>query len=162
MNWDDAQAYVRWLRSETGNQYRLPSESEWEYAARAGTTARWYWGERRQDRCEYANGPDSDDRCDDGWDRTAPVGSFRPNRFALHDMAGNVWEWTADCLHENYARAPLDGSPWTSGGNCRWRMRRGGSWVLYRNPTLRSANRGASSAERRTTENGFRVAMTLD
>ena len=111
VNWDDAQAYVRWLNRETGERYRLPSESEWEYAARAGTTTPWYWGHRVEDLCEYANGSTPDNGCDDGWERTAPVGSFRPNGFGLHDMSGNVKEWVEDCRHRNYDGAPRDGGP---------------------------------------------------
>ncbi len=114
VNWEDAQAYVQWLREETGHPYRLPTESEWEYAIRAGTKTRFYWDYRAPDLCTYANSGD----CDDGWERTAPVGSFRGNGFWLHDMAGNVSEWAEDCWHENYDGAPRDGSAWTRGGDC--------------------------------------------
>ena len=126
VSWEDAEAYVAWLSRETGEAYRLPSESEWEYAARAGTTTRYTWGQdigRNRANCGD---------CGSRWDgdRTAPVGSFAANGWGLHDMHGNVWEWVADCWHENYARAPRDGSAWTSGGNCGRRVLRGGSWFL--------------------------------
>ena len=124
VSWEDAAAYVAWLSRETGESYRLPSESEWEYAARAGTTTRYSWGQdigRNLANC---------DGCGSRWDadRTAPAGSFAANGWGLHDMHGNVWEWVADCWHENYARAPRDGTAWTSGGNCGRRVLRGGSW----------------------------------
>ena len=160
---DDAQAYARWLSRETGERYRLPSESEWEYAARAGTTTPWYWGDRAENRCEYANGWDSDDDgCDDGWRWTAPVGSFRANGFGLHDMAGNVWEWVEDCWHNDYDGAPRDGSARTRGGDCGWRvLLRGGGW--NRSPGfLRSAYRNWKGDQFRFSNRGFRVARTPD
>ena len=125
VSWEDATAYASWLSEETGERYRLPSESEWEYAARAGSTTRYTWGDdigRNRANC---------DGCRSQWDddRTAPAGSFAANAWGLHDMHGNVWEWVEDCWHENYARAPRDGSAWTSGGNCGRRVLRGGSWV---------------------------------
>jgi formylglycine-generating enzyme required for sulfatase activity len=161
VNWDDAQAYVGWLRSETGHRYRLPSESEWEYATRAGTTTRWYWGDTAQDRCEYANGSDSGDGCDDGWEWTAPLGSFRANGFGLHDMSGNVWERVEDCWHGDYQGAPSDGSAWTRGGDCGRRVLRGGSWGYF--PwNLRSAYRLRYDVGLRYTDVGFRVARTPD
>ena len=157
VSWEDAVAYAGWLSEETGEQYRLPSESEWEYAARAGTETRYSWGQdigRNQANC---------DGCGSRWDddETAPAGSFEANAWGLHDMHGNVWEWVEDCWHENYARAPRDGSAWTSGGDCGRRVLRGGSW--YHAPgVLRSANRSRRGAEFRDTDGGFRVARTLD
>ena len=157
VSWEDAQAYAAWLSDETGEAYRLPSESEWEYAARAGTATRYSWGQdigRNQANC---NG------CGSRWDadETAPAGSFAPNAWGLHDMHGNVYEWVEDCWHENYARAPRDGSAWTSGGNCGRRVLRGGSWVV--DPAfLRSANRNFVDAGARRGGNGFRVSRTLD
>ena len=123
VSWDDAKAYVRWLSRKTGKPYRLPSEAEWEYAARAGTTTRYSWGDdigRNRANCLY---------CDSRWDlkQTAPAGSFRANVFGLHDVHGNVSEWVEDCWNDNYAGAPADGSPWTDGG-CTRRVLRGGSW----------------------------------
>ena len=171
VNWEDAQAYVRWLSAETGKSYRLPSEAEWEYAARAGTTTRRYWGNDPDDGCAYANGADRtfearvDDwtvaDCTDGVVWTSPVGVYERNAFGLHDTLGNLWEWVEDCWHDDYDGAPRDGSAWTRGGDCGRRVLRGGSWG---NPprVLRSANRGRLDAEFRYTNNGFRVARTLD
>ena len=170
VNWEDARAYVRWLSRETGKSYRLPSEAEWEYAARGGTTTSRYWGDSSSSQCGHANGPDAAAKrvysfltvvaCDDGAVRTTPVGSYSANAFGLFDVLGNVWEWTEDCWHENYRGAPADGSPW-HGGDCGRRVLRGGSWSG--NPRfLRSAARRMQSTENRLTYAGFRVARTLD
>ena len=162
VNRDDALAYVRWLRRETGERYRIPSDSEWEYAARAGTTTPWYWGDRAEDRCEYANGADSDD----GWERPAPVGSFRTNGFGLHDMAGNVSEAVEDCLRRlgpGLDHVPADGSAWTRSADddCQLHANRSGSWAD--SPVaLRSARRVAYFPESRSIYGGIRVARTLD
>ena len=161
VNWDDAQAYVRWLSGLTGQRYRLPSEAEWEYAARGATTTRWYWGNRAQDRCELANGGDRDD-CDDGWERTAPVGTFPPNGFGLYDMAGNVWEWVEDCWHQDYGGAPPDGSAWTRGCDSASRIIRGGSWFNRSAERLRPGARDGFTAGGRRVIYGFRVSRTLD
>ena len=156
VSWEDATAYAAWLSEETGEEYRLPSESEWEYAARAGSTTRYTWGDdigRNRANC---------DGCRSRWDRTAPAGSFAANTWGLHDMHGNVWEWVEDCWHENYARAPRDGSAWTSGGNCGRRVVRGGSWSDDPR-SLRSADRlGLDADFLRSGSIGFRVARTLD
>ena len=132
VTWEDAQAYARWLSAETGEEYRLPSESEWEYAARAGTTTRRHWGDDPDDGCAYANGADRTAKrrfdnwtvmdCTDGVLWTSLVGAYQPNAFGLHDMLGNVWEWAQDCWHENYDGAPRDGSAWTRGGDCGRRV----------------------------------------
>ena len=126
MNWDDAQAYAAWLSREAGEKYRLPSESEWEYAARAGTATARYWGEGESGQCRHANGGDASVKerysdwkwtvasCRDGHVHTAPVGSFAANGWGLHDMLGNVWEWTEDCWNGSYAGAPSDGSAWNT------------------------------------------------
>ncbi len=175
MSWEDAQAYVRWLSAETGDDYRLPSESEWEYAARAGTTTPFYWGTSAHEHCAHGNAADRSAEetfrsrkffreysdCSDGLSWTAPVGSFAPNTFGLHDMAGNVWEWVEDCWHADYEGAPEDGTAWTSDGNCSRRVLRGGSW-LDRPVPLRSAHRGLNDAGLRFDFNGFRVSRTLD
>ena len=158
VSWEDAEAYVAWLSRETGEAYRLPSESEWEYAARAGTTTRYSWGQdvgRNRANCAGCGG-----RWDDA-NRTAPAGSFAANGWGLHDMHGNVWEWVADCWHENYARAPRDGTAWTSGGNCSRRVLRGGSWNYFP-VNLRSAIRTYNDAGARLDSGGFRVSRTLD
>lgn len=132
VSWDDAQAYVAWLSAETGETYRLPSEAEWEYAARAGTETPRYWGEREVDQCLYANGWDREyngtprgralrDRfglrtvsCSDGFgEGTAPVGTYEPNAFGLYDTIGNLAEWVEDCNVPDHADAPVDGSAWS-------------------------------------------------
>ena len=171
VSWRDAQAFVEWLSRETGERYQLPSEAEWEYAARAGTATPRWWGDAQQ--CEHANGGDAtyeevlrrfrEDadwnaaECTDGSAWTAPVGSFSPNDFGLHDVLGNVLEWVEDCWHGTYARAPADGSAWTSGGNCGRRVLRGGGWGT---PTLRSATRGWGGTSSRLGAAGFRVSRT--
>ena len=158
VSWEDAEAYVAWLSRETGELYRLPSESEWEYAARAGTTMRYSWGQDIGHNRANCNG------CGGRWDdanRTAPAGSFAANGWGLHDMHGNVFEWVSDCWHNDYDGAPRDGTAWTSGGICGRRVLRGGSW--YDAPVfLRSASRGRNAAGARIAYNGFRVSRTLD
>ena len=171
VSWDDAQAYVRWLSRETGASYRLPSEAEWEYAARGGTTTRWYWGGDATEQCGNANGADAAARrrfgdwtwtqpCDDGRVFTAPVGTFGANGFGLFDVAGNAAEWVEDCWHDNYSGAPADGRAWTTGGDCDSRVLRGGSWRGIPTDDLSSAGRGRSVLS--SNEQGFRVARTLD
>ena len=164
VSWDDAKAYVRWLSGKTGKEYRLLSEAEWEYVARAGTVTARYWGESETGQCRYANGADetygwTEAFCDDGYARTAPVGSYQANGFGLHDVLGNVYEWTEDCWNESYTGAPSDGSAWET-GNCSRRVLRGGSWdILPRD--LRSAFRYGYSTGSRVINLGFRVARTL-
>ena len=171
VSWDDAQAYVAWLSRETGEEYRLPSESEWEYAARAGASAARYWGEGESGQCRHANGGDASTKerysdwkwpvasCRDGHVHTAPVGSFAANGWDLHDMLGNVWEWTEDCWNDSYAGAPSDGTAWEY-GDCARRVLRGGSW--YFTPSiLRAAIRFRNSTGYRSDYLGFRVARTL-
>jgi formylglycine-generating enzyme required for sulfatase activity len=127
VSWDDAKAYVAWLSRETGQSYRLPSEAEWEYAARAGATGKWIWGDDENRNClhaniadqtlkdRYPNKPGRTTNCLDGQVHTAPVGSFLPNGFGLVDMSGNVWEWTEDCWNAGYSGAPTDGKAWSDG-----------------------------------------------
>ena len=165
VSWDDAQAYVRWLSVETGEAYRLLSEAEWEYVARGGTKTARYWGESGTGQCRNANGADASTDfgwrtgCDDGHARTSPVGAFSANRWKLHDVLGNVWEWVEDCWNDSYAGAPSDGSAWES-GDCSVRVLRGGSW--FNQPRLlRSANRLRDSTGLRDINVGFRVARTL-
>ena len=163
VNWDDAQAYVRWLSERTGAAYRLPSESEWEYAARAGTTTPFHTGatistdQANYDGRTYVYG--SGHR---GTFRgmTTPAGTFAPNAFGLYDVHGNVREWVEDCWHADYSGAPSDGTAWTTGGNCSRRVLRGGSWSTYPR-YLRSANRDSSTGTW-SSGTGFRVARTLD
>ena len=163
VSWNDAQAYVRWLSDRTGERYRLLSESEWEYAARAGTRTARYWGESESDQCRYANGVGRNVSCDDGYAWTAPVGSFRANAFGLHDVLGNVWEWTQDCYNRSYRGAPSDGG-WDS-GECGKRVVRGGSWRdAARN--IRAAVRNgiiiiSEISESRRDNIGFRIIRML-
>jgi len=156
VSWDNVQQYVVWISTMTGRPYRLLSEAEWEYAARAGTTTAFSWGNEIGKNNADCNG------CGSEWDsrRTAPVGSFAPNQFGLYDMHGNVWEWVEDCLHTNYEGAPKDGSAWIAQGDCNHRVVRGGSWAGY--PVgLRSALRFWYSADDHGNDLGFRVARTL-
>jgi len=155
VSWDHAQQYVAWLAEMSGRPYRLLSEAEWEYAARAGTTTAFSWGDELGKNNANCNG------CGSEWDgrQTAPVGSFAPNPFGLYDMHGNVWEWVEDCLHADYEGAPTDGSPWAE-GNCNERVIRGGSWIGY--PVgLRSALRFWYSSDDHGADLGLRVARTL-
>ena len=155
VNWKDARAYARWLSGKTGKKYRLLSESGWEYAARAGTTTRYWWGNAiGRNRANCAG-------CGSRWDneQTAPAGSFAANGFGLHDMHGNVFEWVEDCWNDGYEGAPSDGRAWES-GNCGWRVLRGGSWDYYPR-SLRAASRNRNDAGYRDDNSGFRVARTL-
>ena len=161
VSWNEAQAYVRWLSRQTGQRYRLLSEAEWEYVARAGTETARYWGESASGQCRYANGHDPSAPCPDGYEYTAPVGSFAPNAFGLHDVLGNVLEWTEDCWNDSYAGAPTTGSAWQS-GDCSRRPLRGGSWNSSPRGLLRSAVRGGNSTGFRGVGLGFRVARTLN
>ena len=159
VSWDDAQRFLSWLSRRTGKRYRLLTESEWEYAARGGTRARYFWGDsigRNRANC---------DGCGSRWDKrqTAPVGLFPPNAYELHDMHGNVREWVQDCWHQNYEGAPVDGRAWTAGdgGDCRNRVLRGGSW-LSSPESVRSSVRIKGFIGSRFVYVGFRVARTLD
>lgn len=164
VSWDDAKAYVQWLSGMTGKAYRLLTEAEWEYVARAGTSTEYSWGNTASH--EYANY--GNDKCCEGlatgrdqWVNTSPVGSFPANAWGLHDVHGNVWEWTEDCWHDSYRGAPTDGSAWTEagGGNCARRVLRGGSW--NNSPDLqRAAFRFRSSASGASNYQGFRLART--
>ena len=164
VSWDDAQAYAAWLSKKTGKQYRLPSESEWEYAARAGGTAPFSFGDKIDSGTDanydgstgYKGGPAGPNR-----QRTVPVGSFPANAFGLYDMHGNVWEWVEDCWSDEYTAAnPSDGKPF-GGANCGGRVLRGGSWEDYAGD-VRAAARVASSKEDATWSDGFRVARTAE
>ncbi len=162
VSWNDAQQYVKWLSGKTGKRYRLLTENEWEYVARAGTTTDYPWGNSASH--EAAN-YGKDECCDglaqgpDQWVNTSPVRSFPPNPWGLYDVHGNVNEWTEDCWHETYAGAPTDGSAWTRGGDCTWRVVRGGSW--YSGPrALRSAYRLWYTASVANGDLGFCLART--
>jgi sulfatase modifying factor 1 len=170
INYDYAKAYTAWLSHQTGNSYRLPSEAEWEYAARANTRTPRFWGANADEACGFANVHDrtskrvnkfdwSPHNCDDGHDKTAPVGKFRANAFGLHDMLGNVWEWVEDCWNENYVGAPSDTNAWVA-GDCSHRVLRGGSWTMA--PVfVRSSSRGGNPISSHVSDNGFRVARIL-
>lgn len=179
VSWQDAHEYVRWLSRKTGRPYRLLTEAEWEYAARAGSTTARPWGEQAEEACAYANVMDrtstrsapqpktqraakalpTSHACDDGNAYTSPVGRYRGNAFGLHDMIGNSWEWVEDCWHDTYQKAPADGTAWVT-GDCSRRVMRGGGWDLIpRN--ARSANRDSDSPGSRINYLGFRVARSL-
>lgn len=170
VSWEDASAYVRWLGARTGKPYRLLSESEWEYAARGGNAAPRFWGNDAGQTCSYGNGADQRAlklvaeavnwpslQCDDGHGHTAPAGSFRSNAYGLHDMLGNVAEWTADCWNGGFQGAPSDGRSWMT-GDCFLRAVRGGGWDEGA-ASLRSAYRVGSPVVIRVYSRGFRVAV---
>jgi len=161
VSWNDAKAYVAWLSERSGSRYRLATESEWEYFARAGTTSRYWWGDEVGVGMAWWVGSHGDnDR------QTAPVGSFAPNPFGLYDVHGNVWEWVEDCWSENYGRASSNGVVQRHDPPCKRRVVRGGSWSTS-SDHLRSANRswkgpdyrgGAQGVDR---GKGFRVVKDL-
>ena len=176
VNWADARAYVAWLSQRSGKTYRLLSEAEWEYAARGGTTSPWFWGPAEDSAgssraCQFANTHDetskdvhpmyvwSHHKCTDGFGETAPVGRFAPNPFGLHDILGNLREWVADCHHEGYQGAPLDGSVWNE-ATCAKRIVRGGAWIDGAS-TSRAAYRHPEDPAYRNYQVGFRVARSL-
>ena len=156
VSWDEAQLYLKWLGTVSGKPYRLPTEAEWEYAARGGTTTRYWWGQ------EMKGGNSSCEGCGMPWseERPPPVGSFPANPFGLNDMNGSVWEWVQDCWHSTYKGAPADGSAWVE-GNCQARVIRGGSWRENGSYML-STTRFKYDASVRQSQNGFRVARSLD
>jgi formylglycine-generating enzyme required for sulfatase activity len=163
VSWSDADAFVDWLSKKARHRYRLPSEAEWEYAARAGTSSIRPWAGR--DSRDFAN-YGSDQCCApmtsgrDRWLYTSPVGSFLPDAFGLYDMLGNVWQRTEDCGHEDYTGAPANGSAWIKGGDCTTRILRGGAWFDPLDQ-LRVAARAADPADFRKNDIGFRVARSL-
>ena len=178
VTFDDALAYINWLNSQirpsavgghvlsSPGPYRLPTEAEWEYAARAGTSTPFYWGSAMR-RIDANYGPDEPRFAPvamgaDLWSYTSPVGSFPANRFGLYDMAGNVWQFTQDCWHANYDGAPADGSAWIE-GPCDERVVRGGSW--FKPPAgERPAKRGQGRVSdlKGNAEIGFRIVRDLD
>lgn len=155
VSWDDTQQYLAWLTKTTGKTYRLPTEAEWEYAARGGTSSAYWWGD--QMRKGNANCKD----CGEPWSDAAPanVGSFAANPYGLHDMNGSVWEWVGDCWHSSYKNAPVDGRAWDEAA-CTARVIRGGSWregATY----MVSSTRFKYSTSVRQSQNGFRVARDM-
>ena len=161
VSWDDARAYVRWLSRETGEGYRLLSESEWEYVARAGTTGPFHTGATiSTDQANYnGNYVYGSGRRGVWREQTVVVGRFPPNGFGLHDVHGNVWEWVQDCWHDDYVGAPSDGGAWET-GDCIWRVARDGSWI-YGPRYLRAALRNRYTTGDRDDDLGFRIARTL-
>jgi formylglycine-generating enzyme required for sulfatase activity len=169
-SWNDAKAYAAWLSAKTGHRYRLPSASEWEYAARAGGAAAQPWSEDGSGACASANVADQSAArrypgwsvfaCNDGYVQTSPVASFKANSFGLNDMLGNVFQWTEDCWNADYKAAPIDGSA-RMDGNCAERELRGGSW--FSTPAYVRANyRNHFGADYRTSTAGIRVARDVD
>lgn len=161
VNADDAGEYLVWLNrklgiAEPGEGYRLLSEAEWEYAARAGTATRYFWGNN------IGSGNANCWGCGSQWDQemTAPVGSFPANAFGLHDMSGNVAEWVEDCEASNYRNAPRDGSAWKGAGRCSVQITRGGYWAVIPD-SVRSAYRRGAFFDARGNNIGFRVAKSL-
>jgi formylglycine-generating enzyme required for sulfatase activity len=165
VNWKDANAYAEWLAKTSGKPYRLPSESEWEYAARAGVTDAHYWSDT-DGTCAYANIADKAAKrehsnwtitnCDDGFAGAAPVGSLKPNAFGLYDMLGNVKQWAAGCAVDSLDDMPADGSP--VGGSCNYRPVRGSAWDSLPN-LVRLAHREKNPASYASSNYGFRVAL---
>ncbi len=171
VNWHDAEAYAAWLSEKTGKAYRLPSEAEWEYAARAGSRTPRYWGDDPNEACRYENVYDragaethtfpwAHVECDDGHAFSAPVGRFAPNPFGLHDMLGNAPEWVMDCYHDAYDVASTDATPIID-APCDTRVLRGGTWANW--PAIaRAANRLADEPYERSDIYGFRVVRVMD
>ena len=161
---DITQQYIPWLNQITGESYRLPSEAEWEYAARANSTSQYPWGNTASHNyANYGQDKDEDDCCGgvargkDLWVNTAPVHSFSPNAFGLYDMHGNVWEWTQDCWNNHYLGAPDNGQAWLI-GICSTRVLRGGSWYVT-SFVLRSSNRFRTSVSNHDGNIGFRLVQ---
>jgi formylglycine-generating enzyme required for sulfatase activity len=155
VSWEDAQRYVAWFSKMTGQPYRLLTEAEWEYAARAGQTTAYPWGP------EIGRGNTNCNGCGSNWDgrETAPVGTFQANAFGLDSVVGNAWQWVQDCYHEDYNGAPTDGSAWIS-RDCTTHIVRGGSW--YDGPrTVRLAYRVGDATINRNSSLSFRVARAL-
>ena len=156
VSWDSANAFTEWLSRQTGEKYRLPTDAEWEYAARGGTSTRFWWGDGEV--AGHANCAE----CQSLWDgeKSSPVGKFEPNPFGLHDTAGNVFEWVADCWNDSFAEAPADGSALEKPG-CGVRVIRGGAWS-FPVKEIRSANRWRDFQSRRSDDTGFRVVRELN
>ena len=154
INWTDAQEFARRLSQKTGKTYRLPSESEWEYAARARTNGKWSFGDDESQLGAYAWFSANSDR------KTHPVMQKKPNAFGLYDMHGNAWEWVQDVWHENYQGAPSDGSAWINGGDQARRVLRGGAWIILAPSITSSASRGSNAPDNRNSFTGSRIART--
>jgi formylglycine-generating enzyme required for sulfatase activity len=168
-SWNDAVAFAQWLSQKSGQAYRLPSASEWEYAARAGADSRQPWAPDASGACSDANVADQSAAqrfpgwitfpCSDGYVNTAPVGSFRANAFGLNDLLGNVFEWVEDCWHPNYSGAPTDGSA-RRDGDCTEHELRGGSW--FSSPRFVDASyRNRFETDYRSSAVGFRLVREV-
>ncbi len=157
VSWKEAQAYIAWLSEKTGARYRLPTDAEWEYAARAGASTRFYWGDDVGEEQSNCAG------CQIIWgsERTARVGRFKPNGFGLFDMAGNVFEWTQDCWNNTYENIGLNGEAYENPTGCGKRVIRGGGWS-FPPKEIRSANRWRDFPTRRSDDTGFRVVRELN
>lgn len=151
VDWNDAQTYVRWLSTRTGKKFRLLTEAEWEFAARAGARTIYPWGDNMLSGKAVCYS-----ECGEEADKSAVVGSTPPNSFGLYDFPGNVWEWVEDCWHDTYDGAPDDGSAWT-GGECAQRVARGGAWLSIA-PDVRASIRTPQPSSIRYSNLGFRVA----
>jgi len=154
VSWDDAVAFTRWLSKKSGRKFRLPSEAEWEFAARAGTQTRFYWGD------DFGRANANCSECGSPWDgrQTAAIGSFSPNPLGLYDMTGNVYEWCQDTRHRSYEGAPKDGSAWISKKDQNFRINRGGSWFQPAGE-MTVFRRCWDRADQTRRELGFRVLM---
>ncbi len=171
ISWQDAKLYVAWLAAETGLPYRLPTEAEWEYAARAGADTLYPWGNSPHQGCRWVNAYDLDSReryplawthmaCRDGHAGVAPVGSLEPNAFGLYDMLGNVWEFAEDCATKSHVGRPQDGRAWVWEGGCARIIQRGGGWMTSI-ARIRPGYHGDANATHRFDFGGFRVARDL-
>jgi formylglycine-generating enzyme required for sulfatase activity len=149
ISWDEAKSYAVWLSKHTGQDYRLLSEAEWEYVARAGTTTRFWWGD------EFDAGKANASQ------QTVPVGAYQPNAFGLYDVNGNVAEFVEDCWHDDFRGAPSDGSAWTAGSDCEEHVVRGGSWGEEGKYLRSSARSGDDGQHGSYPTQGFRVARSL-
>jgi len=169
VSFNDAIRYVQWLSKKTAGQFSLPSEAQWEYAARGGSLALYSFGNNPQQICDYANIADRTAKnsgkpwqvtdCDDHQLDVAPVGSYKPNAYGLYDLQGNVWEWTLDCWHNSYQGAPSKGKAWIE-KNCGRRVVRGGSYQQVAN-SARSSNRESMPIQTKSNQLGFRIIQKL-
>ncbi|MEQ8734336.1 MAG: formylglycine-generating enzyme family protein [Rhodospirillaceae bacterium] len=171
VSWQDAKAYVVWLAERSGQLYRLPTEAEWEYAARAGSDGLYPWGNNPHQGCAWVNAYDLDSleryplawthmACRDGFAGVAPVGSLKPNAFGLYDMLGNVWEFAEDCATKSHIGRPKDGRAWVWQGGCERIIQRGGGWMTSV-ARIRPGYHGDANATHRFDFGGFRVARDL-
>ena len=168
VSWNDVHSYIDWLNSRTAGEYRLPSEAEWEYAASAGAKGDWSFDGGTSKLCSYGNGADqstsaelywSNERCHDGYKRTAPVGKFRVNAYGLHDVHGNVGEWVEDCWHPKINKLPKDGRAWTASCDLKKRVVRGGSWY-HSADILHLKHRYWFDKNHRDSATGFRLVKS--